>query len=157
MTGPFFFDEHEILALHARVLQFNNGPSGHKHDQVCAIAAYPQQKLAYADPVPSIPELAGYYGFAAAKLYHAFTEGNKRVSFYLIVLFLRDHGYDLDVAQMDAARFIEQVADGSRSEAELVQWVVDHARLLRFRPITRLLSRLGLDWFFQRRTRHWRN
>lgn len=156
MTGPNFFGEQDIFALHEILLKLNNGPSGHQYHLVCSLAGYPQQKFAYAEKRPSTQALAAYYGYSAAKLHHPFADGNKRLAYGLIVLFLQDHGYELDIDADTAAKFIEDVAAGARSEEELIQWVTDHSRSLRFRPVTLLMARLGLDFIFRWRTRRWR-
>ena len=126
MSGPSFFSEQSILDLHEDLLQRFGGPEGHKPELVGSIAAYPQQKFSYTDPEPSIPDLAAYYGFAAAR-FHAFTDGNKRVAFTLVALFLAEHDYDLDIDLDEAQAIIESLAADEISEHDFVRWVNEHA------------------------------
>jgi death-on-curing protein len=125
LPSPVFFSEEAILATHADLIEVFGGPQGYKYELVCSIAAYPRQKLAYARPTPTIPELAGFYGWGIAR-FHAFADGNKRVAFTLMGMFLLEHGFDFDIDYSEAEQVLLDAAAEAISEDDFVEWVVSH-------------------------------
>ena len=67
-------------------------------------------------------DLAAAYGFGLAKD-HAFVDGNKRVAFLAIGLFLAINGKRLRADQADAIRTILNLAASSLDEAGLASWI----------------------------------
>jgi death on curing protein len=126
LTDPDFISEQAILALHEDLLAAFGGPSGWNAALVDSIAAYPLQKYAYLVPPPDVQELAAYYAFAAAK-FHAFTDGNKRVSLALMELFLMLNGFELLSPDEENEEIILALARGDISEDEMVAWVRDNS------------------------------
>lgn len=129
MPAPDFVNEQTILALHEDLLAAFGGPPGYNPALVDSIAAYPLQKHAYQIPPPDIQELAAYYAFAAAK-FHAFTDGNKRVSLALMELFLMLNGFELLSPDDENEEIILALARGDVTEAEMVAWVRDNSALM---------------------------
>ena len=71
---------------------------------------------------PSFAELAAAYGVGLAKN-HAFVDGNKRVAFLAVGLFLGLNGYKLKATQVDATLTIMAVASGEMLETEFATWL----------------------------------
>lgn len=70
----------------------------------------------------TLADLAASYAFGLAKN-HAFVDGNKRVAFLSIGLFLAINGYRLRADQVDAIRVVLAVAGGELEEAGLAEWI----------------------------------
>jgi death-on-curing protein len=77
------------------------------------------------EPKSSIPELAACYGFGLAKN-HALLDGNKRLGFLAIGVFLRVNGYRLAADRAEAVVVMEDVAAGRLDERGLAAWIKTH-------------------------------
>jgi len=73
------------------------------------------------------PDLAAIYGLALAKN-HPFIDGNKRVAFLAVGLFLAINGFRLSANQVDATRTMLGVAAGDVDEAALALWIRAHMK-----------------------------
>jgi death on curing protein len=71
---------------------------------------------------PDFADLAAAYGVGLAKN-HAFVDGNKRVAFLAVGLFLGLNGYKLTATQENATFTVMVVASGEMTEAEFANWI----------------------------------
>ncbi len=69
-----------------------------------------------------IAQLAASCGCGLIKK-HAFIDGNKRVAFLSVGLFLFLNGYRLNASQVDAARTILKLAASEISEEQFAAWI----------------------------------
>ncbi len=76
---------------------------------------------------PDAAELAASYGVGLAKN-HAFVDGNKRVAFLAVGLFLALNGYRLVASQAEATLTMLAVAAGTLDEAGFAAWLRDHTQ-----------------------------
>jgi death-on-curing protein len=74
---------------------------------------------------PDMASLAAAYGVGLAKN-HPFVDGNKRVAFLAVGLFLAVNGYRLTASQVDATLTVLAVAAGELSEDAFAAWIRDH-------------------------------
>jgi len=86
----------------------------------------PVNKNAY-DENATVFDLAAAYGFGLARN-HPFVDGNKRVAFAAMAIFLSENGYELVPEKMDALETIMRLAAGELEEDELARWVGDNSR-----------------------------
>lgn len=92
-TSPRWLLRDVVLALHAEQLAEHGGPEGMRDQGAFESAlARPENLFAYGDP--DTADLAAAYAFGLARN-HAFTDGNKRISFAACISFLRLNGFDL--------------------------------------------------------------
>ncbi len=113
------------LALHKRQIAEHGGSDGLRDQGLLSSAlARPQNLLAYTDD-PDIAALAGASAFGIAKN-HPFIDGNKRTALVVMRTFLSVNGYDLKASQEEKYITFLSLADGSLSEAELVDWIRLH-------------------------------
>jgi death-on-curing protein len=80
----------------------------------------------------SIPELAACFGFALTKN-HALLDGNERLGFLAIGIFLRLNGYRLAAGRAEAVVVMENVAAGRLDERGLAAWIQNHVSRDRLR------------------------
>jgi death-on-curing protein len=66
--------------------------------------------------------LAAAYGYGIVKN-HPYRDGNKRVAFLTIVVFLGLNGFDLVADEADVVTMMLTAAAGQCSEADLARWI----------------------------------
>ena len=109
------------MILHDESLAEHGGAAGLRDEGLLDSAlARPLKLLACGDP--DAAELAAAYGVGLAKN-HAFIDGNKRVAFLSVGLFLAINGFRLNASQPDATLTMLSVASGDMSEAEFARWI----------------------------------
>ena len=72
-----------------------------------------------------LSELAAAYAFGLAKN-HAFVDGNKRLAFMAMMIFLRKNGIRFAPDQAQATKVILALAAGEVSEQSLARWIADN-------------------------------
>ena len=72
-----------------------------------------------------LPALAAAYAFGLAKN-HAFVDGNKRIAFMAMMVFLRKNGIRFAPDQAQATKVILALAAGEVSEQSLARWITDN-------------------------------
>ena len=80
-----------------------------------------QQRLAY-EPDSDLARLAAAYGFGIARN-HPFNDGNKRVAFVVMAVFLGLNGLTLDAPETEVVTTMLDLAAGTLTEAELAAWL----------------------------------
>ncbi len=69
--------------------------------------------------------LAAAYAFGLAKN-HPFVDGNKRIAFMTMMIFLRRNGIRFAPDQAHATKMMLALAAGEVSEASLARWIRDN-------------------------------
>jgi death-on-curing protein len=119
---PVWIDKLAILFVHAVVLAEHGGAEGVRDEGLLESAlARPRNLFAY-EGIEDVSRLAASYAVGIARN-HPFADGNKRVAFIALALFLALNGVRLKVDQADAFRQIYGVASGEISEERLAVWV----------------------------------
>lgn len=126
MNEPRWIDRRAILHLHSASLAEYGGLAGVRDEALLDSALNrPRNRFAYESDA-DIFVLAAAYGFGLAKN-HAFHDGNKRVAFLSIGLFLSLNGYKLVAEQVDAIRTMLALAAGNLHEDSLAPWIREHS------------------------------
>ena len=116
-----WIDKRLLLILHDESLAEHGGASGLRDEGLLDSAlARPRNLLACGDP--DTADLAAAYGVGLAKN-QAFVDGNKRVAFLAVGLFLARNGYRLNAAQADATLTMLSVASGETDEPAFARWI----------------------------------
>lgn len=125
MSEPVWVNPRALLLLHAESLAEFGGPSGIR-DEGLFESALERARIRWTyEPESSIPELAACYGFGLARN-HAMLDGNKRLAFLAIGVFLRANGYRLVAGRADAVVVMEDTAAGRLDERGLAAWIQAH-------------------------------
>ena len=90
--------------------------------------ARPQNRFLY-DAEADTAQVAAAYGFGLTHN-HPFVDGNKRVAFVVIGLFLLLNGYTLVSDRIDEIQTMFSLAAGKISEDEFADWLRTHSRHL---------------------------
>ena len=116
-----WIDKRVLLLLHDESLAEHGGLSGLRDEGLLDSAlARPLNLAAYEKP--DVAALAASYALALVKN-HAFVDGNKRVGFLAMGLFLFLNGRRLTASQADATVTMLAVAAGEIDEAALATWI----------------------------------
>ncbi|OYY50503.1 MAG: death-on-curing protein [Methylophilaceae bacterium 17-44-8] len=119
-------DKKLLVTLHDESLAMHGGSSGIRDQALLDSALSQAPNLAHYGK-PDYADLAAAYGVGLAKN-HAFVDGNKRVAFLSVGLFLVLNGYRLTATQVDATLTVISVAAGEISEVEFADWIRAHSK-----------------------------
>src|ERR1700684_2824947 len=111
-------------AIHSRQLRRVRGAPGLRDEGMLRSALErPANKWHYEQA--GLAELAAVYAFGLAKN-HAFVDGNKRIAFMTMVVFLRKNGVRFSPDQALATTMMIALAAGEVSEESLARWLRDN-------------------------------
>lgn len=123
-TEPRWIDYEQVIALHSRQLRrFGGAPGLRDEGMLRSALERPVNKWRYEQA--ELAELAAAYAFGLAKN-HAFVDGNKRIAFMSMMLFLDRNGIELDADPAQATSIILSLAAGEVSEESLTRWIRDN-------------------------------
>jgi death on curing protein len=121
---PDWLTYEQVLAIHSRQLRRYGGAPGLRDEGILRSALErPFNKWQYEQA--DLAMLAAAYAFGLAKN-HAFVDGNKRVAFITMVVFLRKNGVRFAPDQAQSTNIILALAAGEVSEDNLARWIRDN-------------------------------
>jgi death-on-curing protein len=121
---PIWLSYEQIIAIHSRQLRRFGGASGLRDEGLLRSAIErPANKWHYEQA--DFAELAAAYAFGLAKN-HAFIDGNKRMAFMSMMIFLRRNGVAFSPDPAQATAMILSLAAGEVSEESLARWIRDN-------------------------------
>lgn len=116
-----------VDALHLDQIREHGGLAGVRDDGALKAAlARPRQQWHY-EPTSDVPKLAAAYGFALSRS-HPYRDGNKRVAFLVMVVFLELNGWSFQAEETDVVTAMVALAAGSLPEDALASWLREHSR-----------------------------
>ena len=83
--------------------------------------ARPRQRFAY-EPGCGAAELAAAYGYGLARS-HPFNDGNKRVAFVTMGVFLGLNGFEIEALETEVVTIMLDLAAGVLTEEQLAEWL----------------------------------
>jgi death on curing protein len=125
---PNWLSFEQVLAMHSRQLRRFGGAPGLRDEGILRSALErPVNKWQYEqfDGQLDLAVLAAAYAFGLAKN-HAFVDGNKRIAFLAMVVFLRKNGVHFAPDQVQSTKIILALAAGEVSEESLARWIGDN-------------------------------
>lgn len=123
MSEPNWLTKETIHAIHSLSISRFGGGDGLRDGHALKTSLNrPLQHFSYADPMPTIFELAAVYCSGIVKS-HPFVDGNKRTGFMAAYSFLGINGYQLNASEEEAALQILALADNRLSDEELTVWL----------------------------------
>ena len=125
MTEPTWLERAWVDAVHFQQLKRFGGLYGVRDvGAIESALARARNQWHYAkarDPAV----LAAAYGFGLTRS-HGYSDGNKRLGFVAMAVFLDVNGWTLDAPESEVVTTMLGVAAGETNEAELATWVRDH-------------------------------
>ncbi len=111
-----------IEAVHLDQIREHGGLPGLRDEGLLDSAlARPKHKWTYKRR-PDLATLAAAYGYGLVTD-HPFHDGNKRIGFLAIMMFLGLNGHDLIVDEAEVVTTIVAIAAGKVTEAQLAKWI----------------------------------
>ena len=127
-----YIPEQLVLTIHADLLQRYGGQPGLRDRGLLESAlAQPRMTFGGKEVHKTLFEKAAAYGYHVCNN-HAFIDGNKRVAFVLMDVFLEKNGWEITAAEEEAYSMMMSLASGKLSKVQLTSWLKEHsARLAR--------------------------
>ena len=126
MRKWIWIERSVILAAHDEQLAEHGGSPGIRDAGLLDSAlARPLNRAAYGKP--DAAELAAAYAYGLATN-HPFVDGNKRVAFIALELFLALNGRRLVIDDVNCAMCMLAVAAGTMKETALADWIRRHSK-----------------------------
>ena len=123
-SEPSWITYDQAIAIHSRQLRrFGGAPGLRDEGMLRSALERPINKWRYEQA--GLTELAAAYAFGLAKN-HAFVDGNKRIAFMAMMVFLRKNGIRFAPDQAHATKIILALAAGEVSERSLARWIADN-------------------------------
>lgn len=121
MTDIVWLSAEAVIDIHAELIATFGGVDGLRDRGMLESAlGRPEAKYHYGEADVAILAAAYAYGLARN---HAFVDGNKRVAFAAIIVFLGLNGVDFLVPEADATAMILALAASEASEEALAAWI----------------------------------
>lgn len=125
MTEPKWLDVAIVLDVHAEQLALFGGADGVRDLALLESAlARPVNKFGYGET--DLAALAAAYAFGIARN-HPFVDGNKRVAFASLIVFLGLNGIELIAAPEEATAVMLSLAADEIDDERLTRWIADNA------------------------------
>jgi death-on-curing protein len=125
VSQPRWLSTPIVLAFHSNQVQEHGGSLGLRDAALLESALNrPRNKHSYNSDV-SLVQLAAAYGFGIARN-HPFVDGNKRVAFLAMYVFLRLNGLSIDADEPDVVATMLALAAGELDEDGLAVWLKNH-------------------------------
>lgn len=124
MTEPVWLTVDVVIDMHAEQLAMFGGPEGIRDRGLLESALdRPRNKFAYGET--DLGVLAAAYAFGLARN-HPFVDGNKRIAFHALMVFLRRNGVRFAPPPPEATAIILALAAGEVGEDGLTRWIGDN-------------------------------
>lgn len=125
-----FIPDEIVLAIHTDLIQRYGGKAGVR-DQNLLESALAQPKITLGGKYAhkTLFDKAAAYGFHVCKN-HPFVDGNKRVAFVLMDIFLQKNGGEIIADEKEAYTMMMSLALGKLSKSELAAWLKEHSSKL---------------------------
>lgn len=127
-----FIPNEVVLTIHADLLQQYGGEAGLRDRGLLESAlAMPKMTVGGKFAHKTLFDKAAAYGFHVCKN-HPFVDGNKRVAFVLMDIFLQKNGWEIVAHEEAAYSMMIDLASGKINKRQLAAWLKEHsARLQR--------------------------
>ena len=124
---PCWVSRSVVRAIHVDQIRQHGGSFGLRDQGLLESALERPRNRWHYEPDADLIRIASAYGFGLARN-HAFVDGNKRVTFQVMYVFLGLNGYRIGATESEVVTFMLGVADGSVEEEALADWLRDHVR-----------------------------
>lgn len=125
MNEPRWLSQSVVLTIHADQIRSHGGSLGLRDRGLLQSALDRPRNRFHYEPDSGLFSLAAAYGFALANN-HPFIDGNKRVAFQAMYVFLGLNGFRIEAPEEAVVSVMLSVASGEFDEERLVSWLEAH-------------------------------
>lgn len=122
MKEPTWVPRLVVDAIHWDQVREHGGLAGIREENARESALARARQRWSHEPDTDIAALAAAYGFGLCQN-HPYRDGNKRVAFVTMVVFLDLNGWDFDASEPEVVIAMLAVASGQSKEADLAVWL----------------------------------
>ncbi len=127
MTNTYYWlTLKEVIALHQELIKDYGGHDGILDEGALESTLFRPQQLAYYQPNSPLCDLVAAYGYGLVKN-HCFVDGNKRIAFVVMAVFLLRNGYELTATEVEAVDIMINLAQGNITQSQLALWLTDNS------------------------------
>ncbi len=116
-----------VGAIHLDQIREHGGLAGLRDENALESALARPRQVWHHEATRDLPVLAAAYGFGLCRN-HPYRDGNKRVAFVVMVVFLELNGLTFDAEEIEVVTVMLQLADGRMSENKLADWLRAHSK-----------------------------
>ncbi len=114
-----------VDAIQTDMLLTHGGMPGLRDENLLeSTLARPKQRLGY-EPAADLAALAAAYGYGVVRN-HPYNDGNKRVAFVVMAVFLGLNGLEFTASEADVVTTMVALASGDLDEDALSDWIRLH-------------------------------
>ena len=114
-----------VDVVHLDTIRAHGGLPGLRDENALESAlARPRNRWVYGR-TRDLATLAGTYGFGLVRS-HPYRDGNKRIAFLALAIFLGLNGYEIDAPEAEVVTVFVNLAAGRMSENALAKWIRGH-------------------------------
>jgi death-on-curing protein len=125
MKDPHWVDARALILLHAESLAEHGGLWGLRDEAALESSLARARHLHNYRKDADIAALGAAYGWGLIRN-HPFNDGNKRVGFLAIGLFLSLNGFRLEADPIESVQIIRRLAENQIGEKTLAEWIRRH-------------------------------
>lgn len=126
-SAPRWAPRTVVQAIHADQIRQHGGSLGLRDEGLLESALLrPQNRWNYETDT-DLAAIAAAYGFGLARN-HAFIDGNKRVAFQVMYVFLGLNGHRIVATEPEVVTLMMGVAAGTVGEVTLAGWLRNHTQ-----------------------------
>jgi death on curing protein len=122
---PRWLDPLMIRAIHTSQIREHGGSLGLRDEGLLESALDRPRNRFHHESGADLIDLAASCGFGLARN-HPFVDGNKRVAFQGMYVFLGLNGLRIEAEEPEVVRAILALASGDLKESELADWLRQH-------------------------------
>jgi death-on-curing protein len=122
MKEPVWVEKEALLLLHLKSLARFGGAEGIRDEGLLDSALARPRNAFHYDSQTDIAGLAAAYAYGLARN-HPFVDGNKRMAFTAMSVFLAVNGWSLQAGVVEAIQAMTALADGAIDESQLGAWL----------------------------------
>ena len=111
-----------VLAIHNQQIVEHGGCPGVLNPGLLESSLASPLNIYNYEENPSVFDLAAAYGFSLVKN-HCFFDGNKRVAFMSMFVFLKINGFLLEAPEEEATLFMLNLTESKESQKSLTEWL----------------------------------
>jgi death-on-curing protein len=127
VAEPRWLDRLVVDAVHLDQIREHGGLAGTRDEDALESAlTRPRHKWSYEETT-DLAALAAAYGFGLCRS-HPYRDGNKRVAFLVMVIFLELNGMRFQAKEEEIVTVMFGLAAGHVSEHDLADWLRAHVR-----------------------------
>jgi death-on-curing protein len=109
-------------AIHTDQMREHGGLRGVRDENLLESALASARQRWHYDTRADLADLAATYAFSLVSS-HPYRDGNKRIGFLAMVVFLGLNGFEFDAPEREVVTMMVAAADHRATEAELARWI----------------------------------